>query len=154
MANYMGRNVNLMLLVIIIGVVVALVGTTVFFQRVLENKTDAYQDTSMTLSQCQVELTNYREVASDAQEQANQSAQDVRKYDEIYEQKVGELADTQSQLGDANRQLAFEKLQKERFQISYEQQLSENRKLNLTIDSLQDKISDLKDDLAACKAGN
>lgn len=154
MANYMGRNVNLVLLVVIIAVVIGLVGTTVFFQRVLENKTDAYQDTSMTLGQCQVELANYREVASEAQEQANQSAQDVRKYDEIYEQKVGELADTQSQLADTTRQLAFEKLQKERFQASYEQQLSENRKLNITIDSLEDRISDLKSDLAACKAGN
>ena len=143
---YMGRNVNLALLVIIIGVVVALVGTTVFFQRVLENRTDAYQDTSLTLDQCQIELGNYRETASEAQRQANQSAQDIRKYDELYEQKVGELQDS-------NRQLAFEKLQKEHFQASYEAELVQSRSLNQTIDSLRARIDDLEEDLDQCQAG-
>jgi len=150
---YMGRNVNLALLVIIIGVVVALVGTTVFFQRVLENRTDAYQDTSLTLDQCQIELGNYRETASEAQRQANQSAQDIRKYDELYEQKVGELQDSQVQLADTNRQLAFEKLQKEHFQASYEAELVQSRSLNQTIDSLRARIDDLEEDLDQCQAG-
>ena len=56
MASYLGRNVNLALLVIIIGVVVALVGTTVYFQRGLQNRTQAYENTAGTLSECQTEF--------------------------------------------------------------------------------------------------
>jgi chromosome segregation ATPase len=151
MATYMGRNVNLALLVIIIGVIVALVGTTVFFQRVLENKTDAYEDKAMTLGTCQIQLANYQETASEFQQQANQSAQDVRRYDDLYAQKVAELADAQVQLADTDRQRAFEKLQKERFQISYEQQLAASRTLNQTIVTLNKKINSLEDQLDACQ---
>ncbi len=151
MATYMGRNVNLALLVIIIGVIVALVGTTVFFQRVLENKTDAYEDKAMTLGSCQIALANYQESASEFQQQANQSAQDVRRYDDLYAQKVAELNDAQVQLADTDRQRAFEKLQKERFQQSYEQALATSRTQNQTITSLKNKISDLEDDLDACQ---
>ena len=103
MASYLSRNVNLALLIIIIGVIVALVGTTVFFQRSLQNRTSSLEDTSTDLQSCQVSLENYMEKYSEAQVRVNETAQDIRKYDQLYEQKVGELTDTQQQLLDTKR---------------------------------------------------
>ena len=67
MASYLGRNVNLALLVIIIGVVVALVGTTVFFQRSLQDRTSSLEDTSDVLGTCEIALENYQEKFSQAE---------------------------------------------------------------------------------------
>jgi hypothetical protein len=67
--------------------------------------------------------------------QLNETLQDVSKYDQLYEQKTGELKDTQSQLSDTQKQLAFEKLQKEKFQSFYEQETHQNAVLNQSLQS-------------------
>jgi hypothetical protein len=65
--------------------------------------------------------------------QLNETLQDVSKYDQLYEQKTGELKDTQSQLLDTQKQLAFEKLQKEKFQSFYEEEAQQNAVLNQSL---------------------
>jgi chromosome segregation ATPase len=157
MASYLGRNVNLALLVIIIGVVVALVGTTVFFQRSLQNRTGAFETTTETLDQCQTALANYQEQYSRAQAQVNQTSQDIRKYDQLYEQKTGELKETQDTLSSTQKQLEFEKVQKDKFLELYEKERSINSYLNVTIESqqnrirqLENRIDDLEEELDAC----
>lgn len=149
MATYLGRNVNLALLIIIIGVVVALVGTTVFFQRSLQNRTQEYESTSGTLAECNVALSNYQGKYAESQAKVNETTQDIRKYDQLYEQKVGELKDTQSQLSKSQTQLAFEKLQKEKFQEFYEQEASKNAQLNQTISYQASQISSLSSQLSS-----
>lgn len=158
MASYLGRNVNLTLLVIIIAVVVALVGTTVFFQRSLTDRTSTLEDTSGSLQQCEVALANYQERYSEAEQRVNETAQDIRRYDQLYEQKVSELEDSQDELLKTKKQLEFQELQAEKFKTSYEDQLKENEQLQLSIESkdariqeLNDRINDLKDELAACQ---
>ena len=158
MATYLGRNVNLALLIIIIGVVVALVGTTVFFQRSLQNRTQEYESTTGTLSDCQTALSNYQGMYSQSLAKVNETTQDIRKYDQLYEQKVGELKDTQSQLQQTQTQLQFEKLQKEKFQQFYEDEASQNAQLNQTIiyqqnqiNNLNGQVSDLNSALSSCR---
>lgn len=149
---YLGRNVNLALLLIIIGIVIAMVGTTVFFQRGLQNRTTAYESTSTALSSCEVALANYQERYEQAQAKVNETSQDIRKYDQLYEQKVGELQDTQGQLASTQRQLEFQELQSEKFQQLYEAQLQVARQQNITISNLRDEIDDLERDLRSCRA--
>jgi chromosome segregation ATPase len=154
MASYLGRNVNLALLIIIIGVVVALVGTTVFFQRSLQNRTGAYETTTQTLQECRVALANYQDQYAQAQEKVNQTSQDIRKYDQLYEQKTVELKETQATLATTEKQLQFEKLQKEKFQQFYEDAARQAAVLNATVKTQAKRIDDLEDDLAACEDGN
>lgn len=153
MATYLGRNVNLALLIIIIGVVVALVGTTVFFQRSLQNRTGAFEDTAGQLQQCQVSLNNYINQYAEAQEQVNQTAQDIRKYDQLYEQKVADLKETTETLASTQAQLQFEKLQKERFQQYYEDAMRTIASQNSTIRTLNTRIRNLENELEACEEG-
>lgn len=159
MANYLGRNVNLALLVIIIGVVVALVGTTVFFQRSLQNRTEAFETTFTSLDQCEVALNNYQEKYSQALEDVNSTTQDIRKYDQLYEQKVGELKDSQSQLLSTQKQLEFETIQKQKFQELFEDEQRKANQLSQTIADkdtkiaqLESRIEKLEEDLDACEA--
>ena len=159
MASYLGRNVNLSLLVIIIGVVVALVGTTVFFQRGLQDRTQAYEDTEGSLSECNIALANYQEKYQQASEKANETSQDIRKYDVIYEQKVGELQDAETEISSLQQQLAFEALQKEKFQDLYEDEVATSASLQNTIasrdadiDDLEREVRNLKDDLNVCQS--
>lgn len=151
MATYLGRNVNLALLVIIIGVVVALVGTTVFFQRSLQNRTGEYETTSFTLSQCQTALSNYQDQFSKAQAKVNQTSQDIKRYDQLYEQKSGELKDTQSNLSATTKQMLFERLQKEKFKEFYEGELKLNLQLNATVRSQTTAIAKLQTQLNSCQ---
>ncbi|MDD9954258.1 MAG: hypothetical protein OXR66_08050 [Candidatus Woesearchaeota archaeon] len=160
MASYLGKNINLTLLVIIIGVVVALVGTTVFFQRGLQSRTTAYEETSGSLDECNAALANYQDLYLEAESQANESAEDIRKYDQLYEQKVGELQDSSNQLSDTQNQLAFERLQKEDFQEKYENAQADVRDRDNVISSLNSRVTDLQRDksdlaqqLAACESG-
>ena len=150
MASYLGRNVNLALLIIIIGVVVALVGTTVFFQRSLQNRTGAYEGTATELQQCQTSLANALGEFTEAQQKVNQTSQDIRKYDQLYEQKVAELKETQATLTVTEKQLQFEKLQKEKFQQFYEDAARQVTAMNTTIKNLKEDIEDLEDELEAC----
>jgi chromosome segregation ATPase len=145
--SYLGKNVNLALLVIIIGVIVALVGTTVFFQRSLQNRTGAFEERTETLEQCQVALANYQDQYTEAQQKVNQTALDIRKYDTLYEQKVAELRETQDTLSQTQQQLQFEKLQKEKFQTFYEGEVSQNKQLNATIATLNNRIIKLENDV-------
>src|SRR5205823_4901655 len=71
--------------------------------------------------------------------QLNETLHDVSKYDQLYEQKIGELKDTQSELLDTQKQLAFEKLQKEKFQTFYEQEAQQNAVLNQSLQSCSRK---------------
>lgn len=151
MATYLGRNVNLALLVIIIGVVIALVGTTVFFQRGLQNKTQQFENTYSNLGECQVALSNFQDKYSQALEEVNETSESIRKYDQLYEQKTGELKDTQTQLTETQKQLAFEKLQKDRFKEYYEAQVRANLQLNQTIESQKSQINSLKSQLSSCE---
>jgi chromosome segregation ATPase len=152
MATYLGRNVNLTLMVIIIGVVIALVATTVFFQRGLQNRTQAYESTSTTLLQCETALSNYQKSFQEAQQRVNETSQDIRKYDQLYEQKTSELKDTQTQLQDTLKELQFEKLQKEKFKQFYEAEQRVNAQLNATVRDLQDDIETLEDRYDQCRA--
>jgi len=147
MASYLGRNVNLALLVIIIGVVIALVGTTVFFQRSLQNRTSEHQTTSGSLSECKVALENYMSQTNEAQEDATRAIQDIRKYDQLYEQKSSELKESLSTIDETQKQLAFEKLQREKLQQLYQAERNVNAQLNQTIIVQERRIEDLKDDL-------
>ncbi len=143
MASYLGRNVNLALLVIIIGVIVALVGTTVFFQRSLQNRTQEYESTTGTLSECQVALANYQDKFTQATQQVNKTAQDIRKYDQLYEQRTGELKDTQTQLDNAQKQSIVERQRGDSLQTSLTQEMDSNRQLNSTVNSLTQQLSSL-----------
>jgi len=147
MGTYLGRNVNLALLVIIIGVVVALVGTTVFFQRGLQNRTQDFEVTSSQLNACQTALTNYQQQYEETRQKLNDTAQDIKKYDELYEEKTGELKDAQSQIAKTQQQLAFEKLQKEKFQQFYEAELRNNQQLNSTVTSLRTQVNNLNNEI-------
>ena len=140
MTSYLGRNVNLALLVIIIGVIVALVGTTVFFQRSLQNRTQEYESTTGTLSECQVALANYQDKFSQATQQVNKTAQDIRKYDQLYEQRTGELKDTQTQLDNAQKQSIVERQRGDRLQDLYNQEIQLNVQLNLTATNLNQRV--------------
>jgi uncharacterized membrane protein YgaE (UPF0421/DUF939 family) len=151
MASYLGRNVNLALLVIIIGVIVALVGTTVFFQRSLQNRTEAYQETTGTLEECRTALANYESKYTQATQQVNQTTQDIRRYDQLYEQRTAELKETQTTLNSTKVQLQFEQVQRQYFQASFESQLRLAAQLNTTVNALNQQVTRLRSDLAdAC----
>jgi chromosome segregation ATPase len=151
MASYLGRNVNLALLIIIIGVVVALVGTTVFFQRSLQNRTGAYESTTDQLTQCNVALSNYMGQYSAAQQKVNQTSQDIKKYDQLYEQKVAELKETQDTLEVTEKQLAFEKTQKQKLQTLYEAEARKTAELSTNITRLESDIRSLRRELRTCQ---
>ena len=103
--GYLGKNINMLLLLMIIGVVVVLVGITLFFQKGLTLKSTAYETTNLNLSQCVNALDTYKQRYQKAEQQINTTAGDIRRYDQLYETRVAELKQTQVNLDEANDQV-------------------------------------------------
>ncbi len=145
--SFMGRNINLALVALLVIVVLLALGSAVLYQKVLTQRTSDYERSSSNLSQCQDALDSYRSRLDKTMSDLNASSQDISKYDTLYEQKVVELGKTQSSLKDTQGQLNTVTLQKEQFKNLYGQALLNISALQDQVSTLQDRVSSLNDDI-------
>ena len=85
--------------------------------------------------------------ARDQGRSLNSTAQDIRRYDQLYESKVAELADAEEELEDAESQIANLKLIKTGLENEKATLQSQKRDLEQQIRQLNDRIDDLRDDV-------
>lgn len=156
--SFLGKNINLALVALLLIVILIAVGTTVVYQRGLSQRTSDYEVTSTNLSSCQTQLDNYKERLEKKEGKLQDTSQAIKKYDTLYEQKVSALKDAEGQVSDLQRQLNTITLQKEQFKNLYGTALLnitslENRVSDLESEKedLQSKVKNLKDDLYDCE---
>lgn len=157
--GYLGKNINLTLLMLVIGVIVLLVGITLFFQFGLQERTQDFELTAENLTFCRESLNNYQNRFSEAQQQINSTSQDIRRYDQLYENKVAELAEKDDELDVANNriktlELIKTSLESEKSTLQQNIRILEQEKINLEkkISDLEDTVDYWKDRHADCKA--
>lgn len=157
--GYLGKNINLTLLIIMIGVIILLVAVTLFFQLGIQERTEDFELTSTNLSTCQEALNNYQNRFVEAQEQINSTAQDIRRYDQLYENKVAELSEKGDELSTANNriqtlELIKASLESDKTALEQQTRVLEQEKTQLTteIADLEDDVDYWKDRFSDCKA--
>jgi chromosome segregation ATPase len=150
--SFLGRNINLALVSLIVIMLLLAAGVTILYQRGLQERTSQLENTSSNLSSCLTALANYKDVLSQSQEKLNATSQDIRKYDTLYSQKVAELTQTQQQLTTTQGQLNDMTLQKEQFKNLYGQAALNITVLQSSINSLNSQIYSYRNSLSACQS--
>lgn len=157
--SYLGKNINMTLLLLVVGVVVVLIGITIFFQTGLKTRTGDFEEASTNLTECTTQVKNYQERLSEEEEKATSAAQDIRRYDQLYETKVAEIEDTKDDLSAAQKQIQLKELritsleaEKAGLQQTVNTRNQEINTLNDKISSLNDDIDNLEVQLSACEA--
>lgn len=158
MASYIGKNINMVLLLLLIGIVILLVSITIFFQFGLKTRTSAYEATSENLSTCENKLGVCLQTNVEKEKQLNSTAQDIKRYDIIYEGKVAELEDVQNDLSKANARIKSLELikaglesEKTALQQTINTKTQEINNLNTQIDNLESDVDYWKAKWNCCK---
>ncbi len=146
--GFLGKNINLALVGLILALVVVATGTTVLYQRGLQQRTSQFESTSTNLSQCMNQVTNYKSVLEERESELNATSQDIAKYDTLYGQKVSEVNDLTDELSTTRSALNSMTLQKEQFKNLYSSSLLNISSLENDIGILEGQIDDLKTEKA------
>jgi len=162
--SFFEKNINLFLMIIIVLSVVTFAGSTVYFQDTLQElSTDSYS-TNINLAGCNASLQSKMRELNRTQQILFATETDIRKYDELYEDKSGELSETSTELSTAKKDLSdytklyaeekkrakdladeVSRLTKEKNTLS-----SDNNAYKLELAQYKDLVSDLQDDLRYC----
>ncbi|MBR9692343.1 hypothetical protein GOV07_00245 [Candidatus Woesearchaeota archaeon] len=156
--SFLKKNINMALVALILVLVLVATGTTVLYQRGLQQRTAQFETTSYNLSECLGQVENYIDSLEERESELNETSQDIAKYDTLYGQKVTELTKTEDDLTATKAGLTAMTLQKEQFKDKYSKSLVdlqslENEKLTL-LDEIAKRnklISQLQSDLNSCE---
>lgn len=159
--SFLGKNINLALVALVLAIVVIATGTTVVYQRGLQERTQQFETTSTNLSQCLAQVENYRSELQKTETDLLETSQDISKYDQIYGQKVDELTDKEQELTKTKSSLNAMTAQKEQYKNLYSSALLNISSLENDIVDLEEVVDDLKADksrlaaeLAECQSGS
>jgi len=157
-SGFMGKKVNLFLLLMIILVLLGFGGVSVYYQYTFKNLNQRFNNLSVKLGVCEDNLMSNLTALKNAEKALNSTETDIRKYDVLYEQKSTELENKKRELADTQAELTRVTLQKEVYkkQIdeAYAQIIGLNKtitSLNQQIRSLNNQINDQKDTIACLK---
>lgn len=145
--GYLDKNINMALVIIIVGIVVAMLAVTVFFQVGLKTRTTDFETTSENLTTCETQLANYQERLNTAQSQLSSTSEDIRRYDQLYETKVAELSDTSDELETANKRVQSLNLIKTGLETENSQLKGQTNQLQQSVNQLTTRVDDLEDDV-------
>ena len=141
-------------------VVLALAGTSVFFQESFGELNDQYQETNQNYTTTFQKLTQCKNTLSEKSEKLNSTSLDIRKYDELYSQKTGELDQTKNQLLATDAELKETQAQKAKVEQQYQAALIDQQRLKQQIGEQQGiiaayktQIDQLKLQLSSCQSG-
>ncbi len=134
--GFMQKNVNVFLLVLILLVAGALAGSSAYYQDTFKKINGRYNTALQNLSECKAEVSSYKANLQKTIKSLNTTAEDIRRYDELYTAKATALQETTKNLNQTTLQLKSVQLDlaemtslKNKFKNDYEEQLSLNDEL-------------------------
>jgi len=159
--SFMYKKLNIFLLLLMCVVVIALAGTSIFFQDSFRSLNNQYQDTSKNYTTASQSLQRCQNTLNEKAEKLNSTSLDIRKYDELYTQKTGELDTTKNKLLETDAHLKEEQNLRQKAEQNYQQALivqsqqkQQISQLSTDINGYKAQIDQLKLQLSSCQAGN
>jgi chromosome segregation ATPase len=156
--NFMYKRINIFLLVLMCIIVVGLAGSAIYFQQSFKELSTNYQSVQSNFTTCQNVLDDKEQKLASCVEDLNSTAQDIGKYDTLYEQKVQELQSTKNELQRTDKELKETINELRSTEQEAEDALAEQRRLQdqlqqrkQEIQNLEAEIDNLEDDLEACQ---
>jgi len=145
--GYLGKSINMALVLLIVAIVVIIVSLTMFYQFSLKERTQDFEASSTNLTACNNQLSICKKSSMDAQQKLNSTTQDIRRYDQLYEGKEAELQEPQSSLEDAEDQVANLRLIKTSLESQVTTLQQNIREKEQSISTLAQRINGLEDDV-------
>ena len=152
MSSFMGKKVNMFLLLMLMLVLIGFGAVSVYSQYTYKSLKSQHDNATVSLGTCQETLTLTNSSLTKLRSELNSTTTDIRKYDTLYEQKAAELAEKSTQLTSTQADLQRVTLQKEVYkkQIdeAYAKMIALNRTvttLSLQVDDLEEEVNDLKE---------
>lgn len=147
MSDFMGKKINMFLLMMVILVLIGMGVLSIFFQHSFKSLNTQFENTSSTLGSCQSELVQTSQALTLAQKSLNSTTTDIRKYDTLYEQKANELESKKTDLAKAQAELNKATVLKETYKRQVDEYFAAVTKLNNTITKLNQNITIMKNQL-------
>jgi uncharacterized protein (DUF3084 family) len=151
MTEYMGKKVNMFLIIMIIVVLIGMGGLSIYFQQTFKSVNTAYNEVSADLEKTSNELAITKNELNAVRSNLNNTESDIRKYDDLYAQKQGELDARSKELADTKASLQRETLFKQQFQKQAEELAEDKEDLEDQVDRLSNLVADLRQDLEDCE---
>ncbi len=143
-SGFMGKKVNLFLLLMIILVLLGFGGISVYYQYTFKNVNQKFDNISTNLGMCEQNLSQTADALMTTIRNLNSTEVDIRKYDVLYEQKAQELETKKDELSDTRADLTRVTLQKEVYKRQIDDAYAQIIGLNKSITSLNSQIRSLE----------
>jgi chromosome segregation ATPase len=157
-SEFMGKKLNVFLLLIIIFILLGMLGVSVYYQNTLKNKKNEIESTSGKLSVCEQNVTSMSDILFNTMKSLNSTETDIRKYDTLYEQKAAELEKKKTELSntqaDLTRMTVLQETYKKQIDVYSGQVINLNKNitslisqvtsLNREVDRLNDRVDCLR----------
>ncbi len=157
----MYKKLNVFLLLLMCIVVIALAGTSLFFQDSFRSLNNQYQDTSKNYTTAFQSLQRCQNTLAEKAEKLNSTSLDISKYDQLYTQKTGELDVTKTNLLQKDADLKETQAEKAKVEQAYQQALIAQQQLKTQLGEAQgtaaaykQQVDVLKLQLSSCQAGS
>jgi chromosome segregation ATPase len=147
-SGFMGKKVNLFLLLMLMLILLGFGGVTVYYQYTFRNINQKYDNVSANLGTCEQNLSQTTTSFMTAMKNLNSTETDIKKYDVLYEQKAGELEQKKTDLSNTQAELTRVTLLKESYKKQIDQAYAQIIGLNQTITSLNIQITVLNRNIA------
>ncbi|NJL44428.1 MAG: hypothetical protein HC945_03910, partial [Nitrosarchaeum sp.] len=95
-SKFMSTHINLFLVTLLVFVVLMFTGLTVFFRDEVDVLSASKTSATTNLSECQEQVASYREQLTVKLGELNESAADIKVYDELYAKKASEVDELSS----------------------------------------------------------
>ncbi|MBN2052116.1 hypothetical protein JW756_01315 [Candidatus Woesearchaeota archaeon] len=143
MTGFMGKKVNLFLLLMLMLVLLGFAGVSVYYQYTFKNLNSQFENVSGVLGYCEQNLNQTTNSFMSALKNLNSTETDIRKYDKIFEDKVRELEQKKSELASTQADLTRVTMQKEVYKKQIDEAYAQLISLNKTVTSLNTQVNSL-----------
>ena len=147
MSDYMGKRVNMFLVLMIILVIIGMGGISIYYQRTFKDVNSGYESLSSSLESCTANFTQTSQQLIVARNSLNSTESDIRKYDTLYEQKASELENNKKQWLDTQTSLQKETVFKQQFQKQSEDLAKQVASLKSDVTTRDAQIAKLNVDM-------
>ena len=146
--RYLGKNINLFLLIVIIISILGFTGVTTYFNQKYEVISNEYRNISKELKGKNLELITAKNELLQLKGTLNQTSTDVGKWDELYTDKVNELETTEVDLASEKAETQRLKNDVQSITNSFNEEKERSERLNTLHKGCELELGDCTHDLA------
>lgn len=148
--KYLGRNINMFLVLMLIVCISILVGMSTYYSFRYQIIGTSHNEITKELKNTTTNLENAQMELDQLKKSLAETSTDVQKYDELYLGKVSELDETQDELTKTKSELVKTKAELANVSKSYQDEQKVTRTLQIQVANLEDDLKKAENTVDDC----